>query len=161
MFTDSKIVSFQCYRNNKCPNLSGLQWKCISCLLAKVALVVKNPPANVGDVRNQFHPWVGGICWGRKWQSSPVFLPGESHGLESLVGYGPKESQRVRHDWKDFSQFSHSVVSDSLWTNESQHARPPCPSSAPGVHSNSHPSQKNCTKKIFMTRIITMVWSLT
>ena len=34
-------------------------------------------------------------------------------------------------------QFSHSVVSDSLWPHESQHARPPCPSPTPGVHSDS------------------------
>ena len=33
--------------------------------------------------------------------------------------------------------FSHSVVSDSLRQHESQHARPPCPSPTPGVHSNS------------------------
>ena len=31
-------------------------------------------------------------------------------------------------------QFSHSVMSDSLWHHESQHARPPCPSPIPGVH---------------------------
>ena len=34
-------------------------------------------------------------------------------------------------------QFSHSVVSDSLWPHGSQHARPPCPSPTPGVHSMS------------------------
>ena len=37
-------------------------------------------------------------------------------------------------------QFSRSVVSDSLRPHESQHARPPCPSPAPGVHLDSHPS---------------------
>ena len=37
------------------------------------------------------------------------------------------------------SEFSHSVVSDSLWPHESQHARPPCPSSTPGVHPNPYP----------------------
>ena len=37
-------------------------------------------------------------------------------------------------------QFSHSVVSNSLWPHESQHARPPCPSPTPRVHSNSCPS---------------------
>ena len=36
-------------------------------------------------------------------------------------------------------QFSHSVVSDSLQPHESQHARPPCPSPTPGVHSDSCP----------------------
>ena len=39
-------------------------------------------------------------------------------------------------------QFSHSVVSDSLQPDESQHARPPCPSPSPGVHSNSRPSSQ-------------------
>ena len=41
-------------------------------------------------------------------------------------------------------QFSHSVVSDSLRPHELQHARPPCPSPSPGVHSNSHPSSQWC-----------------
>ena len=40
----------------------------------------------------------------------------------------------------DSVQFSRSVVSDSLWSHELQHARPPCPSPTPGVHSNSCPS---------------------
>ena len=39
-------------------------------------------------------------------------------------------------------QFSRSVVSDSLRPHESQHARPPCPSPTPGVHSDSHPSSQ-------------------
>ena len=41
-------------------------------------------------------------------------------------------------------QFSCSVMSDSLQPHESQHARPPCPSPAPGVHSDSHPSSQWC-----------------
>ena len=41
-------------------------------------------------------------------------------------------------------QFSHSVVSDSLRPHESQHARPSCPSSTPGVHSDSRPSSQWC-----------------
>ena len=36
-------------------------------------------------------------------------------------------------------QFSNSVVSDYLWPHELQHARPPCPSPTPGVHSDSCP----------------------
>ena len=38
--------------------------------------------------------------------------------------------------------FSRSVVSHSLWPHESQHARPPCPSPTPGVHSDSCPSSR-------------------
>ena len=41
-------------------------------------------------------------------------------------------------------QFSRSVVSDSLWPHESQHARPPCPSPTLGVHSDSRPSSPWC-----------------
>ena len=41
-------------------------------------------------------------------------------------------------------QFSCSVVSDSLQPRESQHARPPCPSPTPGVHSDSRPSSQWC-----------------
>ena len=39
-------------------------------------------------------------------------------------------------------QISRSVVSDSLRPHESQHARPPCPSPTPGVHSDSRPSSQ-------------------
>ena len=41
-------------------------------------------------------------------------------------------------------QFSRSVVSDSLRPHESQHARPPCPSPTPRVHSDSPPSTQWC-----------------
>ena len=44
---------------------------------------------------HRFHPWVGRIPWRRAWQSTLVFLPGESHGQRSLAGYrslGRKES---------------------------------------------------------------------
>ena len=45
-------------------------------------------------------------------------------------------------------QFSHSVVSDSLQPHESQHARPPCSSPTPRVHSDSHPSSQWCHQAI-------------
>ena len=40
--------------------------------------------------RHEFSPWVGKIPWRRKWQHTPVLLPGESHGQRSLVGYSPQ-----------------------------------------------------------------------
>ena len=75
------------------------------------------------------------------WKFSILFIHSYIHDLfsESLLS--------ARH-WathyrcnKPFAsvQFSHSVVSDSLWPHESQHTRPPCPSPTPGVHSDSHP----------------------
>ena len=39
--------------------------------------------------RPWFDPWVEQIPWRRAWQPTPVFLPGESHGQRSLVGYSP------------------------------------------------------------------------
>ena len=39
--------------------------------------------------RPGFDPWVRKTLWRKKWQPTPVFLPGEFHGLRSLVGYGP------------------------------------------------------------------------
>jgi len=53
-----------------------------------VALVVKNPFANVGDVKRcGLDPWVGKIPWRRAWQPTPVFQPGEYHGQRSVAGY--------------------------------------------------------------------------
>ena len=45
-------------------------------------------------------------------------------------------------------QFSHSVVSDSLWPHGLQHARPPCPSPTPGVYSDSCPFSQWCHSTI-------------
>ena len=47
--------------------------------------VVKNPPAKAGDTCSV--PGSGRFPWRRKWQSTPVFLPGESCGQRSSVGY--------------------------------------------------------------------------
>ena len=50
---------------------------------------VKNSPANSGDIRDSgLIPGWGRSPGGRKWQPTPVFLPGESHGQRRLVGYG-------------------------------------------------------------------------
>ena len=39
--------------------------------------------------RHRFHAWVRKISWRRKWQPTPIFLPGKSYGQRSLVGYSP------------------------------------------------------------------------
>ena len=48
--------------------------------------------------RRRFKPWVGKIPWSRKWQPTPVFLPGKFHGQRSLAGHSP-HSHRVGCDW--------------------------------------------------------------
>ena len=52
-----------------------------------VAQMVKNPPANVRDKGSI--PRLGRFPWKKKWQPTPVFLPGKSHGQRSLAGYSP------------------------------------------------------------------------
>ena len=49
-----------------------------------VALLVKNPPGSAGGVSDLGlilgSPWIRNISWRKKWQPTPVFLPGKSHG---------------------------------------------------------------------------------
>ena len=79
--------------------------------------------------------------WKRERLTTPVFWPGESHGLYSPRDH--KESDMT--EWLSLSvQFSHSLVSNSLWPHGLQHARPPCPSPTPGVYSNSYPLSQWC-----------------
>ena len=62
--------------------------------------------------------------------------------LEKIMKDKTNKWKGILCSWIQFSsvQFSHSVVSDSLRPHGSQHARPPCPSPSPGVHSDSRPS---------------------
>jgi len=50
---------------------------------------IKNLPAMQELSIQSFNPWDRKIPWRRTWQPTPLFLPGESHGLRSLAGYGP------------------------------------------------------------------------
>ena len=52
--------------------------------------------------------------------------------------------QGISEDYISSVQFSRSVMSDSLRPHVLQHARPPCPSPTPGVHSDSRPSSQWC-----------------
>ena len=71
----------------------------VACPLPRASLVtktVKNLPA---CGKHGFNPWVGKIPWKRKWQLTPIFLPGESHGQRSLAGYSScdcKESDMTK-----------------------------------------------------------------
>ena len=55
--------------------------------------------------RPGFNPWVRKIPWRRKWQPTPVFLPGESHGQRSLVGYSLRVA-KSRTRLSDFTSLS-------------------------------------------------------
>ena len=96
-----------------------------------------SPALNLSQHQGLFQ-WVG-IRWPKYWSFSFSISP--SKGYSELISF--------RIDWFDLLaissvQFSRSVVSDSLRPHESQHARPPCPSQTPGVHSDSRPSSQWC-----------------
>ena len=74
--------------------------------------------------RRRFSPWVRKIPWRRKWQPTPAFLPGESHGQRSLVGYSPQGRRE-------------SDTTKGLSTNKCTHAK----------HSNDTPSGSQTPKK--------------
>ena len=58
-----------------------------ACWASQVLLVVKNPTAKAGDLRQGFDHRIRKIPWRRAWQPIPVLSPGESHGQRSLAGY--------------------------------------------------------------------------
>ena len=57
------------------------------------------------------------IHWRRKWQPTPVFLPGESQGQRSLSGLPSVGSHRVGHDWSDLAAAAAAAAAaaSSLW----------------------------------------------
>ena len=60
-----------------------------------------------------FDPWVEKILWKRKWQPTPVFLQGESHGQRSLVGYSPrghKESDMTEVSSHTYALYTHLAL---------------------------------------------------
>ena len=81
--------------------------------------MVKNPPANAGDLRDLGSIPESGlkIPWRRKWQPIPVFLAGKFHGQRSLVGYCPwvhKESdttERLSTHIEEGKGFGHCISS--------------------------------------------------
>ena len=48
--------------------------------------------------KHKLNTWIGKIPWRRKWQPTPVFLRGKSHGQRSLVGYSPWGYKRFGQD---------------------------------------------------------------
>ena len=81
------------------------------------------------------HDWATSVSlftfmhWRRKWQPTPVFLPGESQGQRSLVGcslWGHTGSHRVRHDWSDLAAAAATAL---FHTHTHKHTHPSLPHS--------------------------------
>ena len=94
-----------------------------------MVLVVKNPPANTGYARGTGSILGSGrFPWRRKWQSTPIFLPGEFHGQGSLSGcslWGRKterlstESMTRKHEERFSSDFmANGWALGRLWREE-------------------------------------------
>jgi len=83
--------------NNSEINNDFLEWAYMKCLHNRISVSQRLGFPDDSDgkesvssaSRPRFNPWVGKIPWRRKWQPTPVFLPGELHEQRSLVGYSP------------------------------------------------------------------------
>ena len=60
--------------------------------------------------RLRFNLWVRKTPWRRKWQPTPVFLPGKSHEQESLAGYSPRDHKGVGHNLEANNNKSHPIL---------------------------------------------------
>ena len=56
-----------------------------------------------------FHLWVGKIPWRKKWQSTPIFLPGKFHGQGSLASYSPWGPKKIQ-TWQQLIKNNNSTV---------------------------------------------------
>ena len=66
-----------------------------------------------------FSPWVRKISWNRKWQSTPLFLPGKFHGCRNLEGYKPQGCKEMDTTECKENIYAYKIV-QSLETNSTQ-----------------------------------------
>ena len=89
-FSRQKYLSeFPCPPPGHLPNPGTEPTSPVSNAMKANSLPTESSGKFMSQFRPRFHPWVGKIPWRRDWQPTPVFLPGESCGQRSLVGYGP------------------------------------------------------------------------
>ena len=77
--------------------------------------------------RHWFDPWIGKISWKRKWQPTPVVLPGKSHGQRNVASCSPWGWKRVGHNWVTKQQqitlilccmYYYILIIPLLWLNK-------------------------------------------
>ena len=82
-------------------------------------IAVKNLPSVQETQETWFDPWVWKIPWRRKWQPTPIFLPGKSHGQRNPVVSSPWGHKRVRHELATEQQLICSGVGLDMLVNDS------------------------------------------
>ena len=90
MFVAALFTITKVWKQPKCPSTDewiNIIWNIYTVILPGGS-EVKASASNMGDLGSI--PGSGRFPWRRKWQSTPEFLPGESHGRRSLVGYNPR-----------------------------------------------------------------------
>ena len=75
----------------------------------------KESTCNAGDAGDMGSIHVRKLPWRRKWQPTPVFLPGKCHGQRSLASYSPWSHKRVRHNLATKQQQEQSSLKHSHW----------------------------------------------
>ena len=88
--------------------------------------------------RCRFNPWVRKIPWRRKWQPTPIFLPGESHGQRSLVGYSPRGCKEYTRSNTKASRASKDGQSEGDSELSGSYSRLPVK-----IHDHTHSWEKN------------------
>ena len=130
---------------HKVLNIVSCSIQCVHvCSVAKLCLTLCDPmdcqgPLSMGFPRQEY------------WNGLPFSPPGD------LPDPGIKPVSPALVDGffvSESVQFTCSVVSDSLWLHESQHARPPCPSPTPRVHSDPCPLSPWCHPAISSSVIL-------
>ena len=67
--------------------------------------------------------WVRKMPWGRKWQPTPMLLPGEPHGQRSLVGYSP-QSDKESSDMTEMAEHAQTcVIHNRIYINSCEKKR--------------------------------------
>ena len=101
--TWSKYWSF-CFSNSPSKEYSGLTFFRIDWFdLLVVQGTLESSPAPLFKSINSSA--LSLLFWRRGWQSTPVFLPGESHGQRSLAGYSPWGHKELDKEWLSTAQY--------------------------------------------------------
>ena len=106
--THCDLAWIKCPTKAMAPHSSALAWK----------VPRTEEPGGLQSMgsRRVGHNWVTSLSlfsfmdWRRKWQPTPVFLPGESQGWGNLVGCPSMGSHRVGHDWSDLAAAAAAVT---------------------------------------------------